>query len=182
MTALAVVGLACALIVAARDAPPDWPDLRTEVASLRTEVASLKTQNDSLVATVDRLERELAEKEIGFRPCWLNDSPPPLYFFTYNATVLGDRFSLAPHPHWATGTDLRGMIPPPLMGVLEDFPRGELTEEDMVSFGERVNDAVQAAGIYSDDCELAVTVNTDVTGDDILFIRDEAGFSPVVLR
>lgn len=182
MTALAVVGLACALIVAARDAPPDWPDLRTEVASLRTEVASLKTQNDNLVATVDSLERELAEKDIGFRPCWPNDTPPPLYFFTYNATVLGGRYSLAPHSHWAAGTDLRGRIPPPLIGVLEDFPRGEVAEEEMVSFGERVNDAVQAAGIYPDNCQLAVTVNTDVTGNEILFIRDEAGFSPVVLR
>ena len=177
MTALAVVGLACALIVADRP-PPDWPDLRPEVASLRTEVASLETQNASLGAAVDSLERELAEKVIGFRPCWLNDSPPPLYFFSYNATVLGGRFSLAPHPHWAAGTDLRGTISPPLVGVLEDFPRGEVGGEDMVHFGERVNDALQAAG-YPGDCELAVTVNTDITGNEIL-ILGRAGFEPIL--
>lgn len=163
MTALAVVGLACALIVAGDDAPPDWPDLRAAVNNLNARNASLR-------AAVDSLEAELDIKEIGFRPCWPGEAPgDPIYYFTYNVTVRGGRFGFAPHQHWAVGTELRDTIAPPLMSVLEGFPRGEVTGEDMVSFGERVSDAVQAAD-HPVDCRLAVTVNTDVTGDEINYL------------
>ena len=171
MTALAVVGLACALIVAGRDAPPDWP-------SLRAVVDSLKTQNASLRAAVDSLEAEMAITVIGFRPCWPGEAPgDPSYHFTYNVTVQGGRFRLAPHQDWAVGTELRDTLPSPLMSVLEDFPRGEVTGEDMVSFDARVNDAVQAAD-YPDDCKLAVTVNPDATGNEVNYLRRNV-FYPV---
>ena len=180
MTALAVVGLACALIVAGRDPPPDWPDLRAEVDSLKTEVASVNSQNNSLWAAVDSLERELARSQVGFLPCWRGEAPgEPRYYRTYDITVVDGRFSLGPHPHWTAGSELRDTIPLSLLSILEDFPKEEMDGEDMVRFGERVNDAVQAAGIYAEDCKLAVTVNTDAT-DDILFMRDEVGFFPVL--
>lgn len=161
MTALAVVGLACALLVASR-APPAPPDRRVQI--------------DSLKAVVDSLEAELAEEEIGFLPCWRGNDTSD-YYRTYNVTVQDGQFSFAVHGHWAFGTELRRTIPLSLVSVLEDFPQGDVAAEQVASFGERVDRAVQAAA-YPDDCKIAVTINTGADGNEI-GILTRAGFYPV---
>ena len=164
MTALAVVGLACALLVADRNASPP------------ASAEVLQAQNDSLKAEVDGLEAELAKKEIGFLPCWRGNDPGD-YYRTYNVTVQQGRFSVAPHEHWALGTDLRLTIPQSLVSVLGDFPQGDVAGEQVASFGERVDRAVQEAG-YPADCKIAVTINADADGNEI-GILTRAGFYPV---
>ncbi len=163
MTALAVVGLACALLVASRDPSSASADV-------------LQAQNDSLKATVDSLNAELAKKEIGFLPCWRGNDPGD-YYHTYNVAVQDGRFSVAPHEHWALGTELRRTMPRSLVSVLEDFPQGDVAGEQVASFGERVARAVQAAG-YPTDCKIAVTINTGADGNEI-GILTRAGFYPV---
>ena len=163
MTALAVVGLACALLVASRDPSPTSPDV-------------IQAQIDSLKVAVDSLQTELAEEEIGFLPCWRGNDPGD-YYHTYNVTVQDGRFNVAVHEHWAVGTELRRTIPPSLVSVLENFPQEDVAGEQVASFGERVDRAVQEAG-YPADCKIAVTVNTGADGNEI-GILTRAGFFPV---
>ncbi len=160
MTALAVVGLACALLVARRDPPPKPTE------ELLRKIDSLKAVIDSLV-----------EPPIGFKPCWRGNNPPPPYYFTYHVTVRDGRFSFAPHEHWAHGTELRRRIPESLMTVLEGFPQGDVAGEQVISFGERVDRAVQETS-YPSDCKLAVTINTGADGNEI-GILTRVDFYPV---
>lgn len=163
MTALAVVGLACAILVAGRSVSPSSIDV-------------LQAQNDSLIAEVDNLNAELARKEIGFLPCWRGNDPGD-YYRTYNVTVQDGRFSFSPHEHWALGTDLRRTIPQSVVSVLGDFPRGDVGGEQVVSFGERVDHAVREEG-YPADCKMVVTINAIADGHEI-GILTRAGFFPV---
>ena len=170
MTALAVVGLACALIVASRDRSPASLDV------LLAQIDSLLAQLDSSKVAVDSLEAELAKEEIGFLPCWRGDDPGD-YYRTYNVTVQDGRFSFAVHEHWALGTELRRTIPPSLVSVLEDFPQGDVAGEQVAGFGDRVGRAVDEAG-YPADCKIAVTINTGADGNES-GILTRAGFFPV---
>lgn len=177
MTALAVVGLACALIVASRDpSPPSLDVLTARIDSLLAQIDSSKGVVESLEAVVDSLETELAEKEIGFLPCWRGDDPGD-YYRTYNVTVQDGRFTFAVHGHWALGTELRRTIPPSLVSVLEDFPQGDVAGEQVATFGERVDRAAEEAG-YPADCKIAVTINTGADGNES-GILTRAGFYPV---
>ena len=87
------------------------------------------------------------------------------------------RFSVAVHERWVLGAELRRTIPPLLVSMLEDSPQGEFEAEQVASFGERVDRAVQAAG-YPGDCQIAVTINTGADGNEI-GILTRAGFYPV---
>lgn len=165
MTALAVVGLACALLVAANREDPD---------SALPEV--LQARIDSLEIAVDSLRDALAEEKIGVLPCWRGNDPGD-YYRTFDVTVRDGRFSVAVHEHWAPGTELRGKIPPSLVSVLEDFPQGKVAGEQLTSFGERVDRAVQEAG-YAADCRIVVTINTAANGNEIGMLT-RAGFYPV---
>lgn len=191
MTALAVVGLACAILVAGRSVSPSSIDvlqaqndsliaevdsLGAEVDSLGAEVDSLGAEVDGLMAEVDSLSAELAKEEIGFLPCWRGNDPGD-YYRTYNITVRDGPFSFAPHAHWAPGTELRRTIPVWLVSVLEDFPQGEVPGEQVARFGERVGRALREAG-YAADCRIAVTVNSRADGNEI-GILTRAGLYPV---
>lgn len=164
MTALAVVGLACALLVANREDPE---------AAL-PEV--LQARIDSLETTVDSLKDALAEEEIGFLPCWRGNDPGD-YYRTYDVTVLDGRFSVAAHGHWAPGTELRRTISPSLVSVLEDYPQGDIAGQQLANFGARVGRAVREAG-YPAGCRIAVTINTGADGNEIGVLTG-AGFYPV---
>ena len=173
MTALAVVGLASAVIVASRDSSSS-----SAIDDLKAEIDSLKDAVDDLEARNDSMEVANALRERGFLPCWPGDAPgEPDYYRAYNVTVRDGRFTAEPHHHWSTGTELRHTIPRSLVSVLEDFPRGEVTGEGMGSFGIRVDNAVRATD-YGLECKLVVTVNPDADGNEI-GILTRAGFYPV---
>ena len=181
MTALAVVGLACALLVARRGASSadvlqaQHDSLSAAADSLSAAADSLKAAGDSLSAAVDSLEAELAEEKVGFLPCWRGNDPGG-YYFTYNVTFQDGRFSVTPHEHWALGTELRRTIPQSLVNVLEEFPQGDVAGEQLASFGERVDRALQETG-YPADCRIAVTLNDG--GKNETHILTRAGFFPV---
>ena len=168
MTALAVVGLACAMILVARGEGSS-----TDVPQHQYD--SLQVQYDSLQAQYDSLQTELADERVGFRPCWRRNDPPR-YYFTYHVTFQNGWFSVTPHEHWDLGTELRRTIPQSLVNVLEEFPQGEVAGEQLASFGERVDRALQETG-YPADCELAVTLNDG--GRNETDILNTAGFYPV---
>ena len=167
MTALAVVGIACAILVARGASPDDGPHVP------QVQYDRLQAQNDSLKAAVDSLQAELAD--VGFSPCWRRNQPPR-YYFTYHVTFQDGWFSVTPHEHWGLGTELRQTIPQSLMNVLEEFPQGEVTGEQLASFGERVDRALRETG-YPADCQLAVTLNDG--GRNETDILNTAGFYPV---
>ena len=168
MTALAVVGLACAMILVAQGGASP-----TDVTQDQYDV--LQAKYDSLNAEVDSLQTELAEGDFGFSPCW-RDNNPRRYYFTYDVTFQDGWFSVTPHEHWDPGTELRRVIPQSLVNVLEAFPQGEVTGEQLGSFGERVVRALQETG-YSANCQLAVTLNDG--GRNETDILNTAGFYPV---
>lgn len=170
MTALAVVGLACALLVAGRDVSPSSTDV------LQAQNDSLRAEVNSLSAEVDSLGAELAREEIGFLPCWRGNDPGD-YYRTYNITVRDGRFGFAPHGHWAPGTKLRRTIPEGLVSVLEDFPQEDVPGERVARFGDRVGRALREAG-YPAECRIVVTVNTGADGNET-GILTRAGLYPV---
>ena len=174
MTALAVVGLACALLVASQDASPGSPDV------LQARIDSLKAVVDTKDAVIDSLKAELAIEEIGFQPCWRGHLPDgPTYYFTYNVTVLADtRLSVEPHEHWREESDLRGSLAPDLVAALLEYPADPVGQAGFMDFGTRIATAVASTGDYEPDCELAVTVNREATVAEAAVVR-HAGFYPV---
>lgn len=170
MTALAVVGLACALLVAGRNVSP------SSTAVLQAQNDSLQAQNDSLKSAVDSLKAELAKEKVGFLPCWRRNDPGG-YYFTYDITLQDGRSSVTPHEHWALGTELRRTIPQSLLNVLEEFPQGDVDGEQLVSFGEHIYRALQETD-YPADCKIAVTLNTSADGNEV-GVLTRAGFFPV---
>ena len=168
MTALAVVGLACAILVVRRGegSPTGVPQAQYD---------SLQTQNEILKTAVDSLEAELDDETVGFRPCWRRNDPPR-YYFTYHVTYQDGWFSVTPHEHWGLGTEFRREIPQSFVNVLEEFPQGEVTGEQLASFGERVDRALEETD-YSANCQLAVTLNDG--GRNETDILNAAGFYPV---
>lgn len=171
MTALAVVGLAGTLV----GTRGGVPDLNAQNDSLRAQNDTLKVAVDSLNAVVDSLNVELAKVRVGFLPCWPRNDPPR-YYRTYHVTFQDGRLSVTPHEHWALGTELRRTIPPSLVNVLEGFPRGEVTGEQLASFGERVDRALRETD-YPPDCSFAVALNDG--GKNETDIVRRAGFYPV---
>ena len=182
MTALAVVGLAAALIVANTPSPPPPPcpdsadpDPCNAVDSLNVVIDSLSNRVSQLEESIDSLNaviKVLRERIVGFVPCWprQTDDGTPSYYRTYNVTVQGDRFSFGRHAHWNPGTDLRDTLPREILSVLDSFPRSAVSEEAVATFGATVTTALVRA-YPSSDCELAVTINGGASVDDAGFLR-----------
>lgn len=165
MTILAVIGLSAAAVVG---------------AERNLEIEDLKRQLEERDAQIGELENRIREfqesmdNEIGFTPCWRGATGERRYFFTYDVTFADGTYSVSKHVDFNAGvtTDTPGGI----LAALDNLPAAGIDEVAFVTFGRNVSGAAQS--VYPAGCQLAVTINQQVTGNVISTIR-RAGFYPV---
>ena len=155
MTFFAVVGLfaAAAVVVA-----PDGSPRQESIAELRAVVDSQRT-------VIEELQRKIA----GFVPCWPGGSDGRLYYFTYDVTHRDGGYTVSRHDDFDTGIGADPRPPDRVERVFGDVPRGRIDEAALVAFGRRVTEAAREH--YPAECQLAVTINPDASGDQIEPLR-----------
>ena len=149
--------------------------LREDIVRLQKENAALRAR--AKVAAGDSAARNL-RREIGCLPCWLG-SGAPRYYFAFNITYTKNLFRISPH------RDLQSGAPPVqealagALGAIYDYPRGAVGREEFLRFAEKITAAKKR--MYGENgCRLPATINEEATGRTIKFVRDAAGFCPIL--
>ncbi len=165
MTILAIIGLSAAAVVGI-ERNREIEDLSKHLAERDAQIAKLENRIRDFQESMD--------EEIGFAPCWRGTNGEKRYFFTYDVTFANGTYSLSKHVDFSAG--VVGDISEGLLVVLDELPVEGIGEAAFLAFGRSVS---QAAGdVYPAGCQLAVTINQQVTGSVIAAIR-RAGFYPV---
>ena len=165
MTILAVIGLSAAAVVGA--------ERNLEIEYLNGQLE----ERDAQIAELENRIREFQESmdnEIGFTPCWRGTTGKKRYFFTYDVTFANETYSVSKHVDFNAG--VTGGTPGGMLAVLDNLPVAGIDEAAFLAFGRNVSGA--ALIVYPAGCQLAVTINQQVTGNVISTIR-RAGFYPV---
>ena len=161
--------------------------LSENAAKAEAEADDLRRENKELKATISAMEEAGKEKDdgaqgkslgdkIGCEPCW-RGSGKRLYYFAYNITYSGGAYKISQHRDLRGGA---GVVGKALGGLpsLRDYPEGWVSRETFLSFGRRL--AKEKNKLHGEECQLAVTINDEASGKVIKFIRDEAGFCPIL--
>lgn len=165
MTILAVIGLSAAAVVEA--------ERNLEIEDLNRQLEERDAQIGELKNRIREFQESMAN-EIGFTPCWRGTTGEKRYFFTYDVTFANGTYSVSKHVDFNTG--VTGDTPGGLLAVLDNLPAAGIDEAAFLAFGRNVSGA--ALSVYPAGCQLAVTINQQVTGNVISTIR-RAGFYPV---
>ena len=161
MTVFAVVGLSAAVAVLDSRQGDDPETLRR---MLHQRDSVIEVLQDSIARIIDP-----------FVPCWRGRTQGKRYFYTYDVTYEGGRYSLSPHADFEAGIEAGPRLPGGVERVIRELP-GPMDESGLRAFGQAVEDAV--AGHYREECKLAVTINPQATGREVSAIV-RAGFFPV---
>lgn len=164
MTILAVIGLTAAAVVG--------NERNSRIDEL---IRQVEERDDSIAGLEDRIDEleESMDNEIGFTPCWRGGAGEKRFFVTYEVTFANGRYSVSKHRDFLEGIRKMAGATARVKGALEGVPAGEIGEAALLEFGDAVSDAI--GRFYRDDCRLAVTINTEVTGGVIARVN-RAGF------
>lgn len=159
-----------------------------EVAKTKEEADALRSENEKLKATISvaaAAEKEKSDSarvksisdEIGFFPCWLGDGNRK-YYFTYDIIHYADSdtFRISPHSDWRSGADV---VNESLNGlpVIKNYPKGNISHKQLLAFGKRLTK--EKNKLHDKRCLFATTINKEVNGTIILFIRNQVRLYPV---
>jgi len=172
MTILAVMGLTAAAVVGSEQSSRT-EELDRQIEDLNSQLEERDSKIAGLEDSIQAVRDSIDEIIVGFKPCWPGPTREQRYFRTYDVTFANGRYSVSKHRDFPEGIQTMSGAPAPLVGVLDSIPAGEIDEATLFEFGDRVSDAL--GGFYSTDCQLAVTINLEVTGI-VVSTVNRAGF------
>lgn len=117
---------------------------------------------------------------VNFIPCWLGDGLRKKYYFTFRLTYSNTtkKYTISPHPDQKSDnetvlTDVRHRLP-----ALKEYPKGQVDKEVMEKYTRKLN--TQKEKVHGEECRLAATLNDEVNGKIIKYIRDEFKLYPII--
>lgn len=140
---------------------------------------SENNNNATQTALTQEEARDIKER-IGFLPCWRR-AGTPAYYFTYALTYDAARqqYQIAAHPNLQSSAAVVRAALDSHLRVLQNFNNSWQSADELQQFGNQVERAKKAMYGEHTECRLAVSINEEVRGTIIKFIRTATNFYPI---